>query len=310
MDVTMSDDNLQLVLTRKMDDEASATTTRTGTSSTRTTTTKTNDNSMTKGSHDLYLSYGMSQFPARFLVVFGFCDETSPYIDAHIPIHTSSSLLLSNDKDVPLATNADNDLSTLVTMLIDPMQLVISTKDGVIAEDVWYYFLLQVLSEKDPSKLQDLMHTIEKITNDDDDDNDYDDDDIINENILEELLDQWEFVVAQRLQIHIDMILEQYYPPISKEDDSRYNNVPERNGNNKNNGSDDDGTNMSMILSYHTYVRNIFLKAKQHVESVLEQLVQLQQLQDQRKKFHDEETIEQGQEKQQRQQQQRQQMMT
>lgn len=240
VDAATSDDSLQLVLTRK-----------------DATTSSTTGNTMTKPSktNDLYLSYGMSQFPARFLVVFGFCDQSAPYVDAHIDTETLKPTTTTAAKAATTPTTTADDESLM--MLIDPMQLVISTKGGVIAEDVWYYFLFMVLKEQDPIQLEKLVKAAEGNA-----DVNADHYEVGIGNMLNELLDQWEFVVAQRLKNHIDMVLDVYYPLL-----------PDNNNDNPNNNNNI----MSMILKHHYFMRETFLKAKHHVESVLEQLKQIKQ---------------------------------
>eukprot|EP00980_Cylindrotheca_fusiformis_P003935 scaffold871_cov130-Cylindrotheca_fusiformis.AAC.12 len=73
----------------------------------------------------LYLSYGMGNLPGRFLVNFGFWDRSADYMDANLTIPSEG-------------------------YPIDRSQLVVSTRNGGVTEDVWDLGIYQLLRQRDP----------------------------------------------------------------------------------------------------------------------------------------------------------------
>jgi len=72
----------------------------------------------------LYLSYGLGNFPGRFLVTFGFWERSSLYMDANLTIPA----------EFPL----------------DPSQMVVSTRNGGITEEVFTLGVYNFLQQRYP----------------------------------------------------------------------------------------------------------------------------------------------------------------
>lgn len=80
---------------------------------------------------NLYLSYGLSYAAAQYLVLFGFADVTAAYINA--------CLDFVEDND---SSNFDSSgLNSKWPTVIYRSQLVVSTSNGALLEDVWIAFL-------------------------------------------------------------------------------------------------------------------------------------------------------------------------
>jgi hypothetical protein len=179
---------------------------------------------------ELQLTYGMSEHPARFLVIFGFCDVTAPYVDAHIVDCFGTDAILSE------------------WPLIDTTQLVVSTTDGAIAEEVWNVFLYRVLQQYDPAQFRRLQQQEEE------DDGDA---------LLEELLMEWEWTVALELKGHIQRVLNTMYPQIVVNELDLWNHP-----------------RLPMIVHHNKFMRETFLRVLNHVNMVLEQASELPNLAD------------------------------
>ena len=78
----------------------------------------------------LYLSYGLGNFPGRFLVTFGFWDRSSLYMDANLTVPEAFP--------------------------VDPSQLVVSTRNGGISEEVFSVGVYQFLLQRNPEAAQDM----------------------------------------------------------------------------------------------------------------------------------------------------------
>lgn len=76
----------------------------------------------------LFLSYGFSTVPGRFLVNFGFWDRSADFMDANLTVPSEMA-------------NA-----------IDASRLVVSTRSGAIAEDVFTLGVYNFLKQRDPEK--------------------------------------------------------------------------------------------------------------------------------------------------------------
>jgi hypothetical protein len=181
----------------------------------------------------LHLTYGMSEHPARFLVIFGFCDVTAPYVDAHIVLDFGIDAAILSEWP-----------------LIDTTQLVVSTTDGAVAEEVWNVFLYKVLQQYDPVQLRRLQQQ----QDDEDDDDDA---------LLEELLMEWEWTVALELKGHIQRVLDTMYPQIVVKELDLWNHP-----------------RLPMIVHHNKFMRETFLRVLNHVNMVLEQASELPNLAD------------------------------
>jgi hypothetical protein len=82
------------------------------------------------------ISYGLSTNPYRFLVIFGFVDETQPEVFCQLV--------------------AKNPSQQLVDMGYDANQMVFRTSDGAISNAVWHVILYQLLEQA--PELQNLLH--------------------------------------------------------------------------------------------------------------------------------------------------------
>lgn len=176
----------------------------------------------------IHLAYGLSHEPARFLVNFGFCDTSAALIDAHVDLYLLRSGLppISDEKTWPP---------------FDPSQLVVSTDNGAVAEDVWVVFLLKVLKERDPSEIQRIQNAYD---NDDDGSVDV---------LLNELFEDWELIVALELKSHFEFLLDSVYPALSfsKQDYAIH-------------------PRLSMIARYNFFMREVFQEALSYLSLVVD----------------------------------------
>lgn len=177
----------------------------------------------------IYLCYGMAHQPARFLVNFGFCDKSSPLIDAHIDRYLANNSLppLSDEKEWPA---------------FDPSCMVVSSKDGVVSEDVWKIFLLKILRERDPSQIRRIQDVY-----------DSEDDENLDETLVG-LLDDWELVVALEMKEHFKEVLENVYPQFQYSDSDFLSH-----------------SLLKMILMYNTMMREVYGRAIDHLDLVIDQ---------------------------------------
>lgn len=118
----------------------------------------------------LFLSYGMGTIPARFLVTFGFWDRSTPFMDANLTIPEEFS--------------------------VDRSQLVVSTKNGGIAEEVWNLAIYHVLKERDP---ESANHFATAYRNQD-------------TTTLDQICTKWELEGAMYLRLHALKIVGETYP--------------------------------------------------------------------------------------------------
>mmetsp|Transcript_592 Transcript_592/g.1422 ORF Transcript_592/g.1422 Transcript_592/m.1422 type:complete len:1052 (+) Transcript_592:263-3418(+) len=178
----------------------------------------------------LYLSYGLTHAPARYLVLFGFCDVTAGYIDANLDF--------LREKD------SDNWPTTL-----EPSQLVISTTNGALAEDVWLAFLYKVLEAKEPELLIRVREAFAG------------GDKARGVEFLEHLLETWEWEVGLEIQSHYQRLLETDFVAISvtENDLSKH-------------------PNLSMIINYNLYVRETYIGVMKHIDEFLTQCRDFQEL--------------------------------
>jgi hypothetical protein len=137
--------------------------------------------------HGIYLSYGMSYQPSRFLVNFGFCDTSAPLVDACIDYYLTKNRLppVSDEKNWPA---------------FDPSDLAVSRENGVAADGVWIMFLLNVLRRRDPLQIPRVQDAYDN------------DDDIELRQLLGGLLGDWELPVALEMKDHFSDLLANVYP--------------------------------------------------------------------------------------------------
>ena len=177
----------------------------------------------------IQLNYGMSYQPARFLINFGFCDTTSEVIDAHVEQYLLREGLppISDEKTWPP---------------LDPSGLVVSSKNGAVAEEVWIVFLLKVLRERDPSQIQRVQNAY-----------DADDNESL-EALLDDLFEDWELSVALELKGHFEFLLDNIYPALtlSKQDFVTH-------------------PRLSMIARYNFFMRQVFQQALSYLNLVVDQ---------------------------------------
>jgi len=174
----------------------------------------------------IFLSYGLSHHPARFLVNFGFCDVSAPLIEVHIDTYLAQKGLppLSDLKFWPA---------------FDPSHLVVSADGGVVAEDVWVVFLLQLLRKRDPAQIPRLQKAYDS------------DDDEELETLLEELFQDWELPIVVEMKDHFQMLLDTQYAPISFS------------------GRDfASHPHLQMIANYNSFMRNVFQGAIRYLDLV------------------------------------------
>jgi hypothetical protein len=177
----------------------------------------------------IHLTYGNSHQPARFLVNFGFCDTSAALIDAQVDQYLARKGLppISDEKIWPP---------------LDPSQLVVSSENGAVAEDVWVVFLLKVLRERDPGQIQRVQNAYDT------------DDDGSLDALLDDLFEDWELSVALALKGHFEYLLDNIYPELSfsKED---YTIHP----------------HLSNIVRYNFFMRKVFQQAVNYLNIVADQ---------------------------------------
>ena len=196
-----------------------------------------NVNEKSNGAENLYLSYGISEYPARFLVVFGFCDVSAPYV------HVGDFL-----KEDPYVGGLLKEDALSELPPIDMTQLVVSTANGTIAEEVWNVFLYKVLQQRDPLQLQSLRDAFERNPMEAD-------------AVLQDLMTEWEYSVARALQAHIQNILDNIYPQMML-NELVLGRHPR----------------LAMITNYNQSMRTIFSRVFDHVTLVLEQAQKVRRL--------------------------------
>lgn len=239
--VRPSDDALQLCLTEDVDfidniDASSA-----------------SSSGMSVGTTSLYLSYGATYVPARFLVVFGFCDTSAAYVDAHVDFIDTSILKSVGSQD------SSPILQLLLTSIFDPTTMVVSTSTGAVTEEVWLAFLYQVLQEDFPDTLQKLEHQFSI------DSHENNNDDLIDEKLLEaldDLLWEHELKVAAKMRHHYQQLLQTDYEEISTTDQDLLQHHP----------------NLIMISNYYTFMRETFLQVIRFIDDYTEQAKEIKNI--------------------------------
>ena len=178
----------------------------------------------------LYLSYGLTYSPARFLVLFGFCDVTAAFIDAKLDFVESSD---------------DDKWPTI----LEPSQLVVSTLNGALSEEVWIAFLCKMLEENDPDTLLLIRDAFD------------DDSRERGEKLVEKELEKWELKVGMEIKAHYEKLLETDFMPI----DVGEKDLVEH-------------PNLSMIVNYNLFMRETYLRVLEHINLFLAQGTEFQQL--------------------------------
>ncbi len=190
----------------------------------------TNDiNVVGSASPKLYLSYGLTYAPARFLVIFGFCDVTAPFIDANLDF---------------LQPNGDGEWPTI----LDPSQLVASTLNGALSEEVWIAFLYKFLQKRNPELLSQIKNVFENSEERGDE-------------LVEQFLEKYELEVGMEIQSYYQRLLETDFMPI-KVTEKELAEHP----------------NLSMIVNYNLFIRETYLKILEHTNTFLAQCIEFQEL--------------------------------
>ncbi|KAG7355693.1 hypothetical protein IV203_000379 [Nitzschia inconspicua] len=192
----------------------------------------------------LYLSYGQSYCPARYLVLFGFCDVSAPYVDAHIDF-------LEDEEDIA-NKDLENDGNLWPMRYLDQTCLVISTKSGAMSEEVWIAFLYKVLREKDPEELSMLRKSFESghlaPTVDGDE-------------LVAKLLEKWELTLTSEIRAHYQRLLETDFAPIIVTEQDLLEHP-----------------NLSMIVSYNLFMRECFIGVLQHLSEISDPAIPMQDM--------------------------------
>ena len=188
-----------------------------------------NINVVGSSSPKLYLSYGLTYAPARFLVIFGFCDVTAAYIDANLDF---------------LQPNDDGEWP----MILDHSQLVASTLNGALSEDVWIAFLYKILQKSKP----DLLPQIKNV---------FDNSEKRGNKLVEELLEKYEFDVGMEIQAHYQRLLETDFVPIEVIEKDLVEHP-----------------NLSMVVNYNLFIRETYLNILEHINVFLTQCTKFKAL--------------------------------
>lgn len=138
----------------------------------------------------IYLSYGLCHVPERFLVNFGFCDTSSPVIDAHMDRYLQRNRLppITDEKFWPP---------------FDPSTLVVSTDNGVISEDLEFLVLLKILRERDPTQIPRIQKAYDTM------------DEAALNGFVESLFEKWDFHVTLELKEHFEDLLTNVFPEMA-----------------------------------------------------------------------------------------------
>ena len=180
----------------------------------------------------LYLSYGTSWLPARYLVLFGFCDVSSPYVDAHLDF--------IDDDDDDDASDKSNNCKWPTRL--QPSQLVISTTDGAVSDEVWVAFLYKVLQANDPNQLVKIRQAF----------GGYDGKAAEGHQLLDKLLLKWESAIAIEMSLHYQRLLETDFEPIMVTEQDLLNHP-----------------NIGVIVNYNLFMREIFISVLTHLNDFL-----------------------------------------
>lgn len=181
----------------------------------------------------LYLSYGFGHLPARYLVVFGFCDMSAFYVDAHLEFL---------EQEHATVENGSNATSFQWASILDPRTMLISTSTGAMTEEVWLAFLYLVLQEEYADKLDYLQQR-------------FGGEDITDEQILEfldNMLLQHEVKVAMKMKNHYQKLLKADYQEIvvTDQDLRQHPNLP-------------------LILNYNMHMRETFMKVISYIDDFM-----------------------------------------
>ncbi|KAL3908625.1 MAG: hypothetical protein SGILL_008416 [Bacillariaceae sp.] len=182
----------------------------------------------------LFLSYGSGSMPARYLVLFGFCDTSSPYVDAHINF-------LDDGHDQVLDATGNQINNEWPHCVLDQSQMVISTSSGAVSEEVWIAFLYKVLQEKDPSALAEVRDSFQDATTAEGD------------QMVEILWEMYEMEIGTEIQKHFERLLQTTFAPIILTEQDLL-----------------DHPNLDMIVKYNLFMRDCLIKALKHLSILLD----------------------------------------
>jgi hypothetical protein len=203
------------------------------------------DNVSVAAPRKLFLSYGSCSMPARYLVLFGFCDTSAPYIDAHIDFW--------NDEGNEFYEQNGNKQNNLwPKSFVDESRMVISTSTGAVSEEVWIAFLYKVLREKDPEALSTIREAYQggfSVTT------------IEADQMVESLWEKWELQIGAEIQEHFQHLLETTFAPIFLTERDLL-----------------DHPNLNMIVKYNLFMRDCFMKALNHLHILLDPAVSMEDM--------------------------------
>jgi hypothetical protein len=196
---------------------------------------------------ELFLSYGLIHTPVRYLVLFGFCDVSAAYVDAHLDF-------LDHDLEdgSSIMSSAMQDTSLWPMNILDRSRLVISTTSGAISEEVWIAFLYKVLCERDPGQLAMIRNSFEgdcTVTTLDAD------------KLVDSLLEKWELTLISEMQKYYQRLLETDFAPIIVTEQDLLEHP-----------------NLSMIVTYNLFMRECFVGVLKHLSEFSDPAVSMQNI--------------------------------
>ena len=214
----------------------------------------------------LYLSYGLSNYPARFVVNFGFVDTTADLITLHLP-----DLYHERQQSEPVISNKNDPLDLLMRNFLDPSQLVVCAHTGALAQHVWYHFWIRILVQnnsettiqttpRDTAFLQQVMdvHAANPIVREDPRIG------ALLDKILED--DHVECKIVESLQNYIQRnLLTDLYPDLSL---PNHPSVDKH----KHHGIGKYGEMGGNTIQYTTYMRGIYQRALEYLDSLCQSL--------------------------------------
>ncbi|KAL3920509.1 MAG: hypothetical protein SGILL_003228 [Bacillariaceae sp.] len=192
----------------------------------------------------LYLSYGSCSMPARYLVLFGFCDESAPFVDAHI------DFLNDKEDNSHVGTGTCNENGNQLNNVwpksfLDQSKMVISTSNGAMSEEVWIAFLYKLLREKDPDALTTVREAYK---------GEYDITTVEGDQMVEELWKKWEVTIGAEMQEYYRRLLETAFAPIMVTETKDLFDHP----------------NLAMLVKYNLFMRDCFIRALKHLNLLLD----------------------------------------
>ncbi|KAL3927338.1 MAG: hypothetical protein SGBAC_013125 [Bacillariaceae sp.] len=194
-----------------------------------------------EGGSPLYLSYGMGNQPARFLVNFGFWDRSASLMDANLTVPEAHA------DDWP----------------VDLSELVVSTRSGGISEEVWNLAIYRFLLDQQERQDQDEQQQQQQQQNDDDSNDTFCNAAAklaqarkhSNSTTFQTMLDQYDIPAIMYLRRHALQIVSQTYPEMDLCPEGKPSESPRRFG---------------MIARYNNGMRESWLSVAEALELELE----------------------------------------